>query len=126
MKRMSTRIEPFQGTVNVRFKSAVLASTDAALKVSETGRPDLFFIPYPHISFDFLEEHDGDGAESEHLLRYWRVSAVGEAADKALLSYDAPPVGLGELRGHAAFDPEIVTVEAMETPDPAHKVHWPD
>ena len=119
------RVEPFRGKVNVMFRDAMVASTDAALKVSEPGRHDLYFIPYRHIYFEFLQEQPG-GEDTGQRMRFWRVSAVGEAADKALLAYDAPPVELGDLREHAAFDPAIVTVEAMETPDPEHKVHWPD
>ena len=120
------RVEPFRGKVNVMFRDAMVASTDAAFRVSEAGRRDVFFIPFEHIYFEFLQEQPGNGEDAGHLMRHWRVSAVGEAADRAMWAYDAPPVELGQLRGHAAFDPEIVTVEAMETPDPEHKVHWPE
>lgn len=126
METTAKRVEPFRGKVNVMFRGAVLASTDVALKLSEPGQRDLYFIPYGHIAFEFLQEEPRTGEAREPLLRYWRLSAVGEAADKALRAFDAPPVELGTLRDHAAFDPGIVTVEAMETPDPEHKVHWPD
>ena len=119
------RVEPFRGKVNVMFRDAMVASTDAALKVSEAGRRDIYFIPLRHIYLEYLHEQPDEGEDGSHRTRYWRVSAVGEAADRAMWAYDAPPVELGELRGHAAFDPEIVTVEAMETPDPEHEVHWP-
>jgi uncharacterized protein (DUF427 family) len=116
------RIEPFRGKVNVMFRDAMVASTDEALVGVDAAESPVYFIPFKHIYFEFLHEepHAAGG------LRTWRASAVGEAAGHALVAYTEPPEGHGVLRDHGAFDPAIVTVEAMETPDTEHRVHWPD
>ncbi len=122
MDLSNRRIAPFRGKVNVMFRDAMVASTDEALVGLDAGGSPVYFIPFKHIYFEFLHEEPHAAGD----LRSWRASAVGEAAGHAMVAYLEPPEHQGELREHGAFDPAIVTVEAMETPDTEHRVHWPD
>ena len=126
---MTTRnvsIEPYRGTVIVRFSDAIIASSDEALAVTEQGSPTAYYIPFRDIYFDFMarsgEEGDVDGRGA---VAYWDVSAVGEGAREAMWSYDEPPAGLQRLAQHGAFAPDKVNIELDPAPDYTHEVHVP-
>ncbi|UUP16756.1 DUF427 domain-containing protein [Nitratireductor thuwali] len=109
-------VTPYEGTVNVRFSDAMIASTDEALVLREEGHEPVFYIPFDHIYFEFLPPSD---TRSRHPFkgeaRFWNVEAVGEAADDVMWAYETPDDRVRPIAGHGAFDPDKVTIEA--TPD---------
>ncbi|WP_395447915.1 hypothetical protein ACHMW7_23875 [Aminobacter sp. UC22_36] len=51
---VQTTIKPFDGTVNVSFSDAMIASTKNAMMMLQPGKDSVFFIPFEDIYFDFL------------------------------------------------------------------------
>ena len=114
------RIEPFRGTVNVTFSDAQIASTDKALLLQEEGHEPVFYIPFEHIYFDLLERtNTSTHCPLKGQASYWRVSAVGEAADDVMWAYETPIASASQIAGYGAFDPHRTRIEAVtEAGDP--------
>ena len=109
-------VEPFHGVVNVRFIDAMLASTDSALVLRETGHEPVFYIPFDDIYFAMMHESETrTHCPWKGEARYWSTGAVGEAAADVMWAYDAPPGAAALIAGHGAFDAGKVTVDV--TPD---------
>ncbi|TKT69719.1 DUF427 domain-containing protein [Aquamicrobium sp. LC103] len=117
-------IEPFHGTVNVTFSDATIASTDRAKLVRESGNEPVFYIPFDDIYFDFLEKTGTSTVSpSKGTASYWRVSAVGEAAEDFMWAYETPEPGATAIAGHGAFDPRHARIEAVPAQDERHTPH---
>jgi uncharacterized protein (DUF427 family) len=107
-------VEPFDGTVTVRFWDAVVASTDRAMLVRNGERQPAFFIPFRDIYFDFLRQTDR--TEHSPLLgeaHYWRVTAMNRSEDDFMWAYEKPAPAAAALARHGTFDPEIARIEAV-------------
>jgi uncharacterized protein (DUF427 family) len=120
-------VEPYRGTVNVRFVDAVVASTREALVLTENGKDAVYYIPFRDIYFDFLRE---SATEREYpdmgRARYWNVWAVGESRDDVMWAFDQPVPELSMIRQHGAFDSAKVRVEPVPAPtDQAHSIEIP-
>jgi uncharacterized protein (DUF427 family) len=105
-------IVPYSQPVTVKFHNVVIASTERALELRETGHKPVLYIPYDDIYFVHLEktathtECPWKGTAS-----YWRVQGHGEAAEDAMWAYEEPKDGVTEIRDHGAFDSTKVTFE---------------
>jgi uncharacterized protein (DUF427 family) len=111
--RTST-IVPFRGTVTVSFSDAIIASSKDAKVLSTPGKEAVFFLPFEDIYFDFLTLTRETRPRGSGSAAYWRVNAVGEAADNFMWSYEAAD-GAEHLllERHAAFDPTKARIEAV-------------
>jgi uncharacterized protein (DUF427 family) len=121
---MSERIsiQPFSGTVNVLFSDAVIASTDNAKVLKEPGHAPVLYVPFEDIYFDFLKK---TGSISKCPIKgtasYWRVSAVGEAADDFMWAYETPNPEAAEIARHGAFDESKAVIEAIPAANMEHE-----
>ncbi len=84
-------VEPYPGTVTVRFGDTVVASSKQALELREASYPPVLYIPLE----DIYLEHFEKSATTTHCpfkgdAAYWNVSAQGEAADDVLWVYEEP------------------------------------
>jgi len=117
-------VVPFDGTVTATFSDAVIASSDRALILRESGHEPVFYIPFEDIYFDFLEK---TGTTNRCPLKgqrsYWRASAVGSAADDVMWAYQTPKPEAAASAGHGAFDLSKVRIEAIPAPDRLHSPH---
>ncbi|MBZ9699618.1 DUF427 domain-containing protein [Mesorhizobium sp. B2-2-4] len=116
-------IQPFHGTVTVRFSDAIIASTEHALQVQETGRDPVFYIPFQDIYFDLLEKTDTTSISPKGTASYWRVHAVGGSADDFMWAYEEPEAPVRVLARHAAFDPGKARIDADPAEDERHTPH---
>ncbi|MEI9412505.1 DUF427 domain-containing protein [Mesorhizobium salmacidum] len=106
-------IEPYSGTVTVRFGDTVIASSARAKVLTEAPYPAAFYIPFADIDFDKLSRTDhathcpykGDAS-------YWSVLPAGEAGKDAMWAYRQPYDEMTEIRDHGAFYASKVTIEA--------------
>lgn len=120
--RAQISVEPFTGTVTVKFSDAVIASTDEAQIAREENRDPVFYIPFEDIYFEFLWQSDTTAYHpSRGSASYWNVEAVGEAASDVMWSYENPHEDLRNVADHGAFDPSKVIVEAA-SPDSPRRV----
>jgi uncharacterized protein (DUF427 family) len=111
-------VTPFEGTVTVRFSDAIIASSDNAKVLRESGHPPVLYIPFEDIYFEFLEKTEtrthcpfkGDAS-------YWRASAVGEGAEDIMWAYEHPYQEMLVIKDHGAFHPDRVDIETAEKTD---------
>ncbi|MBN8939510.1 MAG: DUF427 domain-containing protein [Rhizobiales bacterium] len=106
-------VRPYEGTINVRFLDAILASTRDALVVdgdAENGDP-IFFIPFSDIYFEFLTP----SARKDSDVDLFDVTAAGRAEEAVMWSFSGSEDTVPEVWRHGAFDPRRVTIE--EVPD---------
>ncbi|WP_114390547.1 DUF427 domain-containing protein [Notoacmeibacter marinus] len=106
------RIDPLGRPITVKFRDAVVASSENALSLKEGDYPAVVYIPRDDVYFEHLTRvdttshcpHKGDAV-------YFRLSAAGEAANEAAWSYETPKAEVGQIAGHVAFYPDHVTIE---------------
>jgi uncharacterized protein (DUF427 family) len=106
-------VEPFDGTVTVKFSNAVIASSDDALVLKEAEHPAVFYLPFKDIYFDLLKPAD----TSTHCpfkgdASYWNVSAVGQSEKDVMWAYRNPYDEMSRIKDHGAFYPDKVRIEA--------------
>lgn len=119
-------IEPVAGTVKVIFSDAIIASSDRALALRESGKDPVYYIPFDDIYFEFLERSQTRRETPKGIASCWNVSAVGDAALDVMWAYEEPSGAFARLRGHGAFSPDKVRVEVFSEPDPEHQVEFPE
>ncbi len=93
------------------FGGEVIAESDAALVLNETGYPPRIYFPPAAVRQERL-------ARSEHATRcpwkgeaaYWSVTAGGEILENGAWAYPAPLPELAAIAGYVSFY-EAVTVE---------------
>lgn len=108
------RIEPFEGTVTVTFSDAIIASTDRALVLHEPGHEPVPYVPFEDIYFEFLEKTATETrCPHKGTAGYWRVTAVGEAAEDFMWSYETPFERARAIAGHGAFDKRRARIEMV-------------
>ncbi len=108
------RIEPFRGTVTVTFSDAMIASTDRALILHETGHEPVPYIPFEDIYFEFLEKNKSTtSCPLKGTASYWRVTAVGESAEDFMWAYETPFERARAIAGHGAFDRRRARIEMV-------------
>ncbi|KFB09215.1 DUF427 domain-containing protein [Nitratireductor basaltis] len=114
-------IRPYDGTVNIFFSDAVVASTEKALVLEEQGHKPVYYVPFEHIYFDFFRKSPTTTTcPFKGQASYWSVEAVGEAADDVLWSYETPHEDVRQIAGYGAFDPNKVDIEAAPKDSPRH------
>ncbi|MBS3649295.1 DUF427 domain-containing protein [Pseudaminobacter sp. 19-2017] len=117
-------IEPFDGTVTVRFSDAVIASTRRARILQEPGREPVLYIPFEDIYFDFLKRaNHSTRCPIKGTASYWDVSAVGDGARNVMWAYETPNPVASAIADHGAFDERLVSIDADPIPDTAHRPH---
>jgi uncharacterized protein (DUF427 family) len=109
-------VEPFVGVVNVRFSSAVIASSKNAKILKEVGHSDVLYVPFEDVYFDLLHRSE----TSTHCpykgdASYWDVTAAGETRSDVMWAYEHPFDEMLVIRDHGAFYPDRVSIEAEAT-----------
>ncbi|MET3581996.1 uncharacterized protein (DUF427 family) [Mesorhizobium robiniae] len=120
-------ISPFNGTVTVRFSDAIIASTERAKVVYEEGHDPVFYIPFEDIYFELLEKtNTTTRCPLKGTASYWRVQAVGGAADDFMWAYETPDTPALAIARHGAFDPDKARIDADPAEDKRHRPHTPE
>lgn len=105
-------LEPHDGTVTVSAAGTVIAASSHAKVLSEPPYPAVLYVPFADIDFSQLEKTDhtthcpykGDAT-------YWSVKPAGAEGRNAMWGYEAPFDEMADIRNHAAFYPDKVTIE---------------
>ncbi|RVD54004.1 MULTISPECIES: DUF427 domain-containing protein [unclassified Mesorhizobium] len=117
-------IEPFAGTVTVRFSDAVVAATEHAKVLREEGQEPTFFVPFEDIYFDLFEKTNTTSSSPlKGTASYWRVHAVGSSADDFMWTYETPDTAARAIAGHGAFDPRKARIDVDPMEDKQHTPH---
>jgi uncharacterized protein (DUF427 family) len=110
-------IEANPGRVVVSVAGRVLADTQDALTLRETGHQPVQYIPFSDVDASLLEPTDnatycpykGDAS-------YYSVPSGGVKSVNAVWTYQAPFAAVAEIEGHVAFYPERVDAITQEEP----------
>ena len=114
----SVRIEPFQGTINVMFSDAVIASSEHALVLTDGAGERHYYIPFEDIYFEFLEQSGTrEGPAPLDRAICWRASAVGESAE-VMRAFPEAAGEYEQLRNHGTFLPDQTRIQVVPRPDP--------
>ncbi|ESY78145.1 DUF427 domain-containing protein [Mesorhizobium sp. B283B1A] len=117
-------IEPFAGTVTVRFSDAIVAATERAKVLREEGHEPVFYIPFEDIYFDLFEKTNTTSeSPPKGTASYWRVHAVGSSADDFMWAYETPDTAARAIARHGTFDPQKARIDVEPAEDKRHTPH---
>ena len=113
-------IVPTLAHVEVRLGSRLLATTDRAMKLDETGLPTRYYLPRDDVRMDLLRPttfHTTCPFKGE--ASYWSLDIDGETHDGIVWSYETPTAQAAEVRAMLSFysDRTEVTVDGQSLPD---------
>jgi uncharacterized protein (DUF427 family) len=104
-------IVPTAVHVEVRLGGRLLADTDRAMKLDETGLPARYYLPPDDVHMDLLRPttfHTDCPFKGE--ASYWSLDIDGETYDGIVWSYEAPTAQAAEVRGMLSFYPDRTEV----------------
>ena len=113
-------IVPTVAHVEVRLGGRLLASTDRAMELDETGLPVRYYLPPDDVQMDLLRPttfHTNCPFKGE--ASYWSVDIDGETHDGIVWSYETPTAQAAQVRGMLSFYPDRteVTVDGQSLRD---------
>lgn len=113
-------ISPALAHVEVRLGDRLLATSDRAMKLDETGLPDRYYLPRDDVRMDFLRlttfrttcPFKGEAS-------YWSLDIDGEMHDGIAWSYETPIAQATDVTGMLSFYPDRteVTVDGQSLRD---------
>jgi uncharacterized protein (DUF427 family) len=104
-------VTPSDAHVEVRLDGELLALTDRALRLEETGLPARYYLPKVDVRMDLLRptsSHTTCPFKGE--ASYWSADLGGRSYDDIVWAYEAPIEAVSELAGHVSFYPTRVEV----------------
>jgi uncharacterized protein (DUF427 family) len=104
-------IVPTLTHVEVRLGGRLLATTDRAMKLDETGLPTRYYLPPDDVQMDLLRPttfHTHCPFKGE--ASYWSLDIDGEIHDGIVWSYETPTAQAAEVRGMLSFYPDRTEV----------------
>ena len=113
-------IVPTVAHVEVRLGGRLLATTDRAMKLDETGLPSRYYLPPDDVRMDLLRStafHTNCPFKGE--ASYWSLDIDGEIHDGIVWSYETPTAQAAEVGGMLSFYPDRteVTVDGQSIRD---------
>jgi uncharacterized protein (DUF427 family) len=113
-------IVPTVAHVEVRLGGRLLATTDRAMKLDETGLPTRYYLPPDDVQMDLLRPttfHTNCPFKGE--ASYWSLDIDGKIHDGIVWSYETPTAQAAEVRGMLSFYPDRteVTVDGQSLRD---------
>jgi uncharacterized protein (DUF427 family) len=102
------RIDIDTGHARILIGDEVIAQTDSAVLLSETGYPVRAYIAREDIHVSIEPSDKTSFCPFKGDASYWTVGGIENVA----WSYEEPKPGVEAIRGRLAFYPDRVTVEA--------------
>jgi uncharacterized protein (DUF427 family) len=99
-------ITPSDAHVEVRLDGELLATTDHALRLDETGLPSRYYLPQDDVRMDLLRPtsfHTTCPFKGE--ASYWSANVGGQTHDGIVWAYEAPISAAAEIAGFLSFYP---------------------
>ncbi|MGF1502934.1 MAG: DUF427 domain-containing protein [Paracoccaceae bacterium] len=107
-------LAPAGATYVARAGGAVIAETDAALILTETGYDPVVYFPRDGVGMAFLEASDRTTTcPHKGAATYYHIAAKSGLIEDAAWSYEAPIAGAEAITGHIAFGHDRVFVEKL-------------
>ncbi len=113
-------ITPTTERVEVRVGDQVLAVTDQALRLEETGLPARYYLPKDDVRMELLKPtsfHTTCPFKGE--ASYWSVETGGETLDGVVWAYETPIEAAADIAGFLSFYPDRteITVDGKPIPN---------
>jgi uncharacterized protein (DUF427 family) len=113
-------ITPEEGRVEVRLGSTVLADSEHALVLAETGLVERFYLPREDVRMDLLEPTDSaTTCPFKGQASYWSATVDGTTHADLAWSYEAPIPTAAAIEGRICFYNERVELRLDAEPVPA-------
>jgi len=104
-------ITPSSARVEVRLEGALLATTNRALRLEETGLPARYYLPKDDVRMDLLRPTSFQtSCPFKGAASYWSADLGGRTHDGIVWAYESPIEAVPELAGHVSFYPNRVEV----------------
>ena len=104
-------IVPTAAHVEVRLGGRLLAETDQAMKLDETGLPARYYLPPDDVQMDLLRPTTfHTDCPFKGVASYWSLDIDGETYDGIVWSYEAPTDKAAKVRGMLSFYPDRTEV----------------
>lgn len=100
-------IAPADAHVEVRLDGEVLAASDRALQLDETGLPPRYYLPPDDVRMGLLRStsfHTTCPFKGE--ASYWSAEIGGQTHDGIVWAYQEPIDGAAEIAGYLSFYPD--------------------
>ena len=104
-------ITPTDAHIEVRLRGELLASSDRALRLDETGLPARFYVPKDDVRMELLHPttfHTTCPFKGE--ASYWSIELGGQTHDGIAWAYETPITAAAEIAGHLSFYPDRTEV----------------
>jgi uncharacterized protein (DUF427 family) len=99
-------ITPSDAHVEVRLDGEVLATTDRALRLAETGLPDRWYLPQDDVRMELLRKTSFQTTcPFKGEASYWSVDAGGTTHDGVVWAYESPIEAAADIAGYLSFYP---------------------
>ena len=100
-------------TVEVYIAGQRIARSDRALRLAEASYPPVFYIPREDVDMTALRRRDDTSyCPFKGDANYYDIETVGEAAEKAVWTYEAPYEAVAPIGDHLAFYTNKVEVRS--------------
>jgi uncharacterized protein (DUF427 family) len=104
-------ITPSDAHVEVRLDGVLLAKTDRALRLEETGLPARYYIPKDDVRMDLLRPTSFlTSCPFKGEASYWSADVGGSSHDGIVWAYESPIPAVAELAEHVSFYPDRTEV----------------
>lgn len=113
-------ISPAGAHVEVKLGDQLLASTDRALALDETGLPTRYYLPQDDVRTDLLTAttfHTTCPFKGE--ASYWSATVDGTTHDGVVWAYNTPIEAAQEIAGFMSFYPDRTVITLDGEPVPA-------
>ncbi len=104
-------VTPTDAHVEIRLGGVLLADSEHALRLDETGLPARYYLPKDDVRMDLLSAttfHTTCPFKGE--ASYWSATVDGATHDGIVWGYEAPIEAAAAIAGHLCFYPDRVEV----------------
>lgn len=101
------KIFPSAAHVEVRLGGELLASSDAAMRLEETGLPARYYLPRQDVRMDLLRATSFQTTcPFKGQASYWSAEVGGTTSDGVVWSYESPKPAAADVAGMLSFYPD--------------------
>jgi uncharacterized protein (DUF427 family) len=99
-------ISPSDAHVEVRLDGELLAQSDRALRLDETGLPARYYLPKDDVRMDLLRPTSFQTTcPFKGEASYWSADIRGQTHDGIVWAYESPIPAAAEIAGRLSFYP---------------------
>jgi uncharacterized protein (DUF427 family) len=125
MEGHSIELRDDERRIEISIGGVVVASTERAVVLQETGLPARYYVPREDVSTELLHATDkSTSCPFKGAASYWSVDAGGMRHEDVVWSYEQPIEGMERITGRLAFFDERVDVVIDGEPQARPHTQW--